>query len=49
MAARSLKAENSSFFSDAKLIPERATTERACLGKEDHELYKTRPVKKKLE
>jgi site-specific DNA-methyltransferase (adenine-specific) len=49
MAARYLKAENPSLFSDARLIFEKATTERACLVKEDHELYEVRPAKKKLE
>jgi len=49
MAARYLKAENPSLFSEAKMIFERATAERACLVKEDHELYEVRPAKKKLE
>lgn len=49
MAARYLKAENPSLFSDAKLIFERTNAERACLIKEDHELYEVRPAKKKLE
>ena len=49
MTARYLKAENPSLFSDAKLIFEKATAERACLVKEDHELYEIRPAKKKLE
>jgi len=44
-----LKAENPSLFSEAKMIFERATAERACLVKEDHELYEVRPAKKKLE
>ncbi len=49
MAARYLKAENPSLFSDAKIIFERTTAERVCLIKEDHELYEVRPAKKKLE
>ena len=49
MAARYLKAENPSLFSEAKMIFERATAERACLVKEDHELYEIRPAKKKLQ
>lgn len=49
MAARYLKAESSDMFSDAKLVFERATGERACLVKEDQELYGLRPAKKKLE
>jgi site-specific DNA-methyltransferase (adenine-specific) len=48
MAARYLKAENPDLFSNAKLVFEKATTERACLVREDHELYEVRPAKKKL-
>jgi hypothetical protein len=44
-----LKGENPDLFSSSKLIFERATTERACLVKEDHELYEVRPAKKKLD
>ena len=49
MAARYLKAENPDLFSNAKLVFEKATTERACLVREDHELYDVRPAKKKLD
>ena len=49
MAARYLKAENPDLFSNAKLLFEKATTERACLVREDHELYDIRPAKKKLD
>ena len=49
MAARYLKAENPSLFSNAKLIFEKATAERACLGRDDQELYEIRPAKKKFE
>jgi modification methylase len=49
MTARYLKAENPSLFSNAKLHFEKATAERACLIREDHELYEVRPAKKKLE
>ncbi len=49
MAARYLQAETPALFSSSKLIFERATTERACLVKEDHELYEVRPAKKKLD
>lgn len=49
MAARYLKAENADLFSNAKLIFEKATTERAYLVKEDQALYEVKPAKKKLE
>ncbi len=49
MTARYLKAENPDLFSSAKLIFEKASTERACLVKEDQELYQVRPAKKKLD
>jgi len=49
MAARYLKAENPDLFSSSELIFEKATTERACLVKEDHEFYEVRPAKKKLD
>lgn len=49
MSARSLKAENPDLFSSSKLIFEKATTEGACLIREDHELYEVRPAKKKLD
>jgi len=44
-----LNAENSDLFSSSKLIFEKATTEGACLIREDHELYEVRPAKKKLD
>jgi hypothetical protein len=43
-----MKAENPDLFSNTKLIFEKVTTERACLVREDHELYEVRPAKKKL-
>jgi hypothetical protein len=43
-----LKAENRDLFCNAKLIFEKAVTERACLVREDHELYEVRPARKKL-
>jgi modification methylase len=49
MAARYLKAENPDLFSSAKLIFEKALTERACLVREDQELYQVRPARKKLD
>jgi DNA modification methylase len=49
MAAKYLKAENPDLFSTSKLTFEKATTERACLVREDHELYQVRPAKKKLD
>ena len=49
MAARYLKAENSGLFSTSKLVFERASTEGACLVKEDEALYQVRPARKKLE
>jgi site-specific DNA-methyltransferase (adenine-specific) len=49
MAARYLKAENPDLFTSSKLIFEKATTERTCLIREDHELYQVRPAKKKLD
>ena len=49
MSARYLKAENPDLFSSSKLIFEKATTEGACLIREDHELYEVRPAKKKLD
>ncbi len=49
MAARYLKAETSGFFSNAKLLFERGSTEQACLVSEDQSLYEVRPSKKKLE
>ena len=49
MAARYLKPENLDLFFNATLIFEKVTTERACLVREDHELYEVRPAKKKLD
>lgn len=49
MAARYLKAETADLFSNATLIFEKATTERAHLVREDQELYQVRPAKKKLD
>ncbi|MFH0910892.1 MAG: site-specific DNA-methyltransferase [Planctomycetota bacterium] len=49
MAARYLKAENTSLFSNAELSFEKIDTEKACLIKEDQALYGIRPAKKKLE
>jgi site-specific DNA-methyltransferase (adenine-specific) len=49
MAAKYLKAENTDLFSSSTLIFEKATTERASLIREDHELYQVRPAKKKLD
>ena len=49
MAAKYLKAENPDLFSSSKLIFEKATTERACMVKEDHEFYEVRPAKKKFD
>jgi hypothetical protein len=49
IAARYLKVENPSLFSNANLIFEKATAERTCLVREDLELYEIRPAKKKLE
>jgi DNA modification methylase len=50
MAAKYLKAENPDhLFPSSKLIFAKASPERACFVREDHELYQVRPVKKKLE
>lgn len=49
MAARYLKAESTDLFSSAKLIFQKATEERACLVKEDQELYEVRRAKRRLE
>jgi tRNA G10 N-methylase Trm11 len=46
MAARYLEAENPDLFSSSKLIFEKATTEHACLVREDQEVYQVRPAKK---
>ena len=49
MAARYLKAENADFFSNSRLLFEKAVTEPACLVREDEALYEVRPAKKRLE
>ena len=49
MTARYLKAENPDLFSSSKMVFEKATAERACLVREDQELYQVRPAKKKLD
>jgi len=48
MAARYLKAENTDLFANTELKFERASTEHACLVKEDHALYEVRPARKRL-
>jgi hypothetical protein len=49
MSARYLKAENSSLFSNAKLLLEKVDTAEAHLVQEDQVIYEARPAKKKLE
>jgi len=49
MASKYLKAENPDLFSSSKLIFEKTIAERACLVKEDQELYQVRLAKKKLD
>ncbi|MCK4580364.1 MAG: site-specific DNA-methyltransferase, partial [Dehalococcoidia bacterium] len=50
MAARYLKAESSDLFSDAKLIFEKAAVqEEAHVVREDHELYRVRPARHRME
>jgi len=50
LAARYLKAENPDhLFPSSKLIFAKASPERACLVRDDHELYQVRPAKKKLD
>jgi site-specific DNA-methyltransferase (adenine-specific) len=48
MAARYLKVENTDLFANTELKFERASTEHACLVKEDHALYEVRPARKRL-
>jgi DNA modification methylase len=49
MAARYLKAESQDLFSDAELIFEKAIMRKdICEVKEDRELYRVRPAKKRL-
>ena len=49
MAARYLKAETTNLFSNAELVFERVTSERACMVREHQSLYEVRPARKKLE
>ena len=49
MAARYLKAEDTSLFSTARLLFEKATAEPGFLVKEDQALYEIRPARKRLE
>jgi len=49
MTARYLKAESVDFFSNAKLLFEKAATETASRLEEDQTLYRVRPARKKLE
>jgi len=49
MAARYLKAENTDLFSSARLVFEKAIIEPERLVREDQELYRTKPAKKRLE
>lgn len=48
LAARYLKAETAGLFSNAKLLFEKATTERTLMVKEDRVLYKVTPARKRL-
>jgi site-specific DNA-methyltransferase (adenine-specific) len=49
MAARYLKAETANLFSNANLIFEKALKEKAYQVREDQELYRVNPARKKLE
>ncbi len=49
MAARYLKAETTSLFTNEELIFETSTAERASLVREDQALYQVRPAKKKMD
>jgi site-specific DNA-methyltransferase (adenine-specific) len=49
MAARYLKAETANLFSNANLIFEKALKEKTYQIREDQELYRVNPAKKKLE
>lgn len=49
MAARYLKAENSSLFSTAKLFFEKVNIHETARVMEDHSLYEVRPSKQRLE
>lgn len=48
MVARYMKAETGDLFSNVKLMFEKMATETASLVKEDQDLYKVRPARKKL-
>lgn len=48
IAARYLKAETSDLFCTAKLIFEKATSEKACSLREEQALYEVHPAKKRL-
>ena len=48
MIARYLKAENSSFFSEARLLFEKVSPEQTFAVMEDQALYEVKPAKKKL-
>ncbi len=48
MVARYMKAETGDLFSNVKLLFEKMATETASLVKEDQDLYKVRPARKKL-
>jgi hypothetical protein len=49
MAARYLKAETANLFSTANLTFEKALKEKAYQIREDQELYRVNPARKKLE
>jgi len=50
MAARYLKAESSDLFSDVELAFEKAIAQKkASVVREDHELYRVRPARKRME
>ncbi len=46
MTVRYLKAENSSFFSEARLLFEKISTEQTFAVMEDQALYEVKPAKK---
>jgi len=49
LAAKYLKTENSNLFSEVNLRFEKVLTEGAAVVREDHELFKMSPARKKLE
>lgn len=50
MVARYLKAETFDFFSEAELRFEKADAEKdACLVREDRDLYRVQPARKRLQ